>query len=89
MKSSQDILRAIKQVEEEGKKAYMLGKALDISPLISRLQLEYFANVARIRELLEKNYGEKPLDYEPESGTIELSRDLETEEWKSKEDSSS
>ena len=86
MKTSKDILALIRDVEEKSREAYMLGKVLNISALITQLQLEEFANVARIKELLEKHFGEEPLDYEPDTGTIELSRDLETEEWKSKED---
>ena len=68
-------------VEMEGKRAYMLGKQLDISSVMTKLQLEFFANAARIKELLEKNMGEKPLDYEslPEQG-IGLDGNLDSEE---------
>lgn len=89
MKTSREILKTIKHIEEEGKKAYMLGKAIDISLVMNILQLEYFANIARIKELLEKHFGEEPLDYEPESNTIEFRRDMDTTEWKKEENKSS
>ena len=68
-------------VEMEGKRAYLSGKQLDISSVMTKLQLEFFANAARIKELLEKNMGEKPLDYEslPEQG-IGLDGNLDSEE---------
>jgi len=81
MKNSKEILEIIQMVEMEGKRAYMLGKQLDISSVMTKLQLEFFANAARIKELLEKNMGEKPLDYEslPEQG-IGLDGNLDSEE---------
>jgi len=81
MKNSKEILEIIQMVEMEGKRAYLLGKQLDISSVMTKLQLEFFANAARIKELLEKNMGEKPLDYEslPEQG-IGLDGNLDSEE---------
>lgn len=81
MKNSKEILEIIQMGEMEGKRAYLLGKQLDISSVMTKLQLEVFANAARIKELLEKNMGEKPLDYEslPEQG-IGLDGNLDSEE---------
>ena len=81
MKNSKEILEIIQMVEMEGKRAYMLGKQLDISSVMTKLQLEFFANAARIKELLEKNMGEKPLDYEslPEQG-IGLDGNMDSKE---------
>ena len=56
-KNDIEILEIIQMVEMEGKRAYLLGKQLDISSVMTKLQLEFFANAARIKELLEKNMG--------------------------------
>lgn len=81
IKTSEDILEGILLMEMEAQRAYMLGKRLDVSAVMARLQMESYANIARIRELLEKQMGEKPLDYEPlpEQG-IELGGPVDTEE---------
>ncbi len=72
MRNSREILELKEKIEQKAREAYMMGKQLDITPLMSDLQLDYFANVSRIRELLEKKMGELPLD-----GTIELCRDVD------------
>lgn len=86
IKTSKDILEGILIIEMEAQRAYLLGKRLDVSAAMARLQMESFANIARIRELLEKQMGEKPLDYEslPEQG-IGLDGNMDSEERKEEE----
>lgn len=81
MQSSKELLKTIQKIDEAAKDAYLLGKGgIDIGPLMARLQMESFANIARIRELLEKKFGEESLD-----GIIELRGDLVSTEREEKD----
>lgn len=62
-------------IQQKAREADLLGKRLDVSPLMFELQIENYANIARIRELLEKKFGETPLY------GIELRGEVVTSEW--------